>query len=102
MQLRTVNKALNAKYPGLELVKGEGYFYFFGAGVEVCKESGVYGAYRLNDLTLDQWINAADEKMREVAQWNLKRSDEAKLRAAGHRSWEEESMAHRETQAWEG
>ncbi|ARK07526.1 hypothetical protein LAV_00151 [Sphingobium phage Lacusarx] len=68
MQLRTVNKALGAKYPGLELVKGEGYYYFAGAGTEVCKETGVYGAYRLNDLTLDQWLSEADDRMKEVAE----------------------------------
>lgn len=68
MQLRTVNKALNAKYPGLELVKGEGYFYFAGAGTEVCCETGVYGVYRLNDFSLDRWIEEADARMAEVAQ----------------------------------
>lgn len=68
MQLRTINKALSAKYPGLELVKGEGYFYFAGAGVEmISQETGVY-VYKLNDLTLDHWIAEADRRMAEVAQ----------------------------------
>ena len=65
MQLRTINKALEAKHPGLELVKGEGYFYFAGAGTEMCKSASVY-VPRLNDLTFEQWMSEADDKMAEI------------------------------------
>lgn len=66
MQLRTINKALEAKHPGLELVKGEGYFYFAGAGTEMCKSASVY-VPRLNDLTFEQWMSEADAKVAEIA-----------------------------------
>lgn len=75
MQLRTINKALDAKYPGLELVKGHGYFYFMGAGMEmISQETGVYTS-KLNDLTLDQWLGEADRRMSEVVEIEANRKD---------------------------
>ncbi len=67
VQLRTVNKAIKARWPGtdLELVKGDDYFYFIGAGTERCKTASVY-VPRLNDLTLDRWLEEAEDKMAEV------------------------------------
>lgn len=61
LRLSTVNKAL----PGdLELVKGEGYFYFAGTGMESVKTASVY-VPRLNDLSLDRWIAEATDLMAE-------------------------------------
>ena len=51
-----VNKAI-AHLGKIELVKGEGYFYFIGDDVNVWAES-VY-VYRLNELTLERWIEEA-------------------------------------------
>ena len=54
--LRTVNKAI-AHLGDIELVKGNGYFYFVGEDVNVWAE-GVY-VYRLNELSLERWIEEA-------------------------------------------
>lgn len=62
--LKTLNKEL-AKLGQVELVKGEGYFYFNGKSVDQCKEQGVYGVYRLNDLTIEQWIEEAKSRFVE-------------------------------------
>lgn len=55
LTLTTVNKAVAAAVPGAELVKGEGYFYFIGAGFERAASASVM-VPRLNDLTLTRWI----------------------------------------------
>ncbi|MEQ6332926.1 hypothetical protein [Sphingobium sp. MK2] len=65
MKLSFVNKAIAHKHPGLELVKGDKYFYFAGAGTEVCKQTMVM-VPRLNDLTLENWIAEADAVAAEV------------------------------------
>lgn len=44
----------------IELVKGNGYFYFWGHDVALWPSSSVY-VFSLNDLTLDQWVNEAVE-----------------------------------------
>lgn len=61
MRLATVNKAI--AHLRIELVRGDGYFYFAaldGAPMETNIPPSVY-TMRLNDLTLDEWINAAKE-----------------------------------------
>ena len=62
--LRTVNKAI-AHFGDIELVKGNGYFYFVGEDVNVWAE-GVY-VYRLNELSLERWIEEAKAVLEEVA-----------------------------------
>lgn len=57
IQLRTVNKAIIAKGWKMELVKGDGYFYFIGDEASVCM-FGVY-VHSLNQLTLADWIDEA-------------------------------------------
>lgn len=52
----TTLKKINARLPdGIELVKGEGYFYV----TPVEHNVSVY-VYRLNDLTEDEWIRAIE------------------------------------------
>ena len=52
-----VNKALSAKGYNDELFAGKGYWYFSGSAADKFPQSSVY-VYRLNDLNLDQWIEA--------------------------------------------
>ncbi len=56
LTIKKINKAVQQKEAGWELVKGEGYFYWSHptdlsyldcASIPVCK---------LNDLTLDEWV----------------------------------------------
>lgn len=53
LTINLINKNLPAGY---ELVRGEGYFYFFGGDSASWEQSGVY-VNRLNDLTLEQWLD---------------------------------------------
>jgi len=45
---------------GVELVKGEGYFYFVGAPVEKLPSTSIM-VFRLNQLTSDQWVETAEK-----------------------------------------
>ena len=65
LTLATVNKAVAAAVPGAELVKGEGYFYFIGAGFERAKSASVY-VPRLNDLSLERWVEEAKSIHAEI------------------------------------
>ena len=59
--INRINK--NLKILGdIQLVKGEGYFYFVGDDVNVCTD-GVY-VYRLNELTPEQWFEEAKAAQR--------------------------------------
>lgn len=42
----------------IELVRGYGYFYFVGTAVKPGGSAAVT-VYRLNSLTVDQWVNEA-------------------------------------------
>lgn len=54
---RTINKALRSKGYSDEIFAGKGYWYFAGDTVAKFRQSSVC-VYRLNDLTLEQWIEA--------------------------------------------
>lgn len=60
--IAAVNKALVAAGIDAELVKGRGYFYFSGPAVDCAKEQGVYGVYRLSELTVSQWVEEARQR----------------------------------------
>lgn len=53
-------KQVNSKIAELgfkaELVKGEGYFYFIGDDVDLCYSTSV-GVYRLNHLSMEDWLS---------------------------------------------
>lgn len=54
----TINKALRAKGYTDEIFAGKGYWYFSGDDASKFPQSGVYGVYRLNEMSLDQWVDA--------------------------------------------
>ena len=60
IKLKTVNDAV--KHLGVELVQGEGYFYFIPVNDDFehvyFNEYSVM-VYRLNQLTLEQWLEEA-------------------------------------------
>lgn len=64
--LKAVNKELARLHISAELVKGDGYFYFSGEDVELAQEQGVYGVFRLNDLSLEQWVEEARQRMQDI------------------------------------
>lgn len=68
LQLRAVNRALAARGIALELVKGEGYFYVVGDGVECLHSASIY-VYRLNDMTLERWVEAVATFAEEIAEY---------------------------------
>jgi len=55
LTLRRINAAIAAIGGREQLVRGKGYFYFVGGNAASWPRSGVY-VYRLNALTLDQWL----------------------------------------------
>lgn len=61
---KQVNAALAKAGLEVELVKDrqQGYFYFSGPGVDLAFEQGVYGVWRLGDLSVEQWVEEAREK----------------------------------------
>lgn len=77
MQLRTVNKAIAARGIDAELVHGEGYFYFVGSAVENADSTSVM-VFRLNDLTLDQWMEELDSAIEESTKRQTERNNISK------------------------
>lgn len=61
--LARVNKALKEAGIDARIHSGSGYFYFEGPAMDLAKEQGVYGIYRLNDATIEQWVEFAREKL---------------------------------------
>ena len=66
LTLKKVNAELTRADIRAELVKGDGYFYFSGQDVELAQEQGVYGVFRLNDLSLEQWVEEARQRMQDI------------------------------------
>lgn len=66
MQLRTLNKIFAEKYVHLELVHGEGYYYFVYDNGGDLYETKSEMVYRLNHLTKEQWLERAETFMEEV------------------------------------
>lgn len=69
INIKTVNKKLKEEGMSIELIKGEGYFYFFPIpeaseeyhnAVVGLEHTSVY-VYKLNDQTLEQWLCDAKE-----------------------------------------
>jgi hypothetical protein len=72
MWIKTVNKAIAAGGINLELVAGDGYFYFVGPGTENLSTASVM-VYRLNELSLDQWMTEAREVARLITNYEDER-----------------------------
>lgn len=63
VQIRSINKIFKEDNLPIELVKGEGYFYYI---FDMCKSHNVYETqseyiYRLNDMTKDEWVRRGRE-----------------------------------------
>jgi hypothetical protein len=65
LTLRTINAEIARRGGKETLVRGEGYFYFVNVGWRQEPSSGVY-VYRLNELTLDQWLGELGDKRIEA------------------------------------
>jgi hypothetical protein len=63
LRIATVNKAIN--HPNVELVKGEGYFYFVYDKGDVYETRSVM-VNSLNELPLDQWVEEAKDLIAEL------------------------------------
>lgn len=66
LTLKTVNKAIQTKFPNVELVKGNGYFYIVGMQdtpmaltVAELYETSIY-TYQLNDLPIERWVREVE------------------------------------------
>lgn len=55
LTLKTVNKKIASLGINAELIKGDGYFYFWGKDVELCRSTSVM-VNQLNCLSIDQWM----------------------------------------------
>lgn len=74
--MKTTTKAVNAvlKPLGMELVKGEGYFYFASLDGEDNHpinwgiEQGAM-VYRLTDQTVEEWVKDGIDKIEEAFDW---------------------------------
>jgi hypothetical protein len=58
---KTIAKALaqeNGRFEGVTVEHGHGYWYFIDGDSHMWRQSGVY-IYRMNDYTLEDWIEAA-------------------------------------------
>lgn len=59
LQLRTINKILKEDNLPVELVKGDGYFYYvydYTDGNRLVYDTEMVIAYRLNHQTLARWV----------------------------------------------
>lgn len=61
ISIRTVNKALAALGAEEILLQGNNYFYFAG-GTAVDWPSTMVCVYKINDLTLEEWLNTYNSK----------------------------------------
>ena len=59
LTLKKVNKEIDAHGLKMELCKGKDYFYFWGEDVKY-DAKGVY-VCRLNELTMQNWLQSAFE-----------------------------------------
>lgn len=53
--IKQINSAIAAQGGAEKLAKGNGYFYFYDGDAIDWRESSVY-VYRLNQLSLDEWL----------------------------------------------
>lgn len=59
LRISTINSKIHDL--GLTLYKGDGYFYFVHESKSL--EDSCVMVYRVNDLTLEQWIQEAKERV---------------------------------------
>jgi hypothetical protein len=68
LRIATVNKAIAAAGIELELVAGEGYFYFVGPGIDHAFNTSSVYTYRLNHQTIEAWLADAWRCADEIAE----------------------------------
>lgn len=61
--IKQVNEALKAEGIDAEIVRGDGYFYFFGPSMDLANEQGVYGVVRLSDMSVERWVQEAKDRL---------------------------------------
>ncbi len=69
----TINR-INSRieYLGYEIVRGQGYFYFFPFSPDAIQipEQGVYGGVnRLSEMTVEQWHDTLSERIADVKKY---------------------------------
>ena len=76
--MKTVNKEIQKLYPKMELIKGEGYFYFISEDIDIQQlyTTSVY-TFLLNDLTLIDWIREAKEIDDKIIKVKKERNDDS-------------------------
>lgn len=65
---RTVNAALKAKGYKAEIVRGEGYWYFYGPDADHFDEQGIYIMY-ISHQTIEQWVRDFEVKAEEYKEY---------------------------------
>lgn len=73
--LKQVNKAIQAKWPGVGLAKGEEYFYLYGTtdemGLKIAGfyQSGIY-VHHINQMPLTAWLLSVEVLMMQLDKEN--------------------------------
>ena len=78
LTLAKVNKAINEKWPGVQLAKGEGNFYIYSDNKELDLKIGMLyqcsiPVYGINQLSLQQWIESVDYVLKDKHQLECSR-----------------------------
>lgn len=67
LRMKTVQNAISELDPHLEFFKGDGYFYMnYDDHEKNVFHTSIIMAYRLNFLTLEQYINAAKDFLEQI------------------------------------
>jgi hypothetical protein len=78
LTLKKINNAIKDKFPGVILVKGEGYFYVdsdlddIGLKIAALQQQSIY-VYKVNDLPLKRWIECIDYVLKDSYRIDLER-----------------------------
>lgn len=65
--IKQVNRALkDAGFNNVELVKGKDYYYFSGEDTDYFTETGVYGVFQLNALSVQDWVDIFTDKYNQA------------------------------------
>lgn len=71
LTLKKINAELQKKYPGIELVRGQGYFYVYSEDDDLgLKLAGLYTTSipvdKLNQMTMEKWIEAVEYVLKDM------------------------------------
>lgn len=65
LRIADINREITKRWPGVELVKGEGYFYLIGDSLDLAYSTSIY-AFSVNQLTKAQWMSVVTEIMEKA------------------------------------